>query len=215
MTVPCMVLLANPGQEDFPPLPPDQDMPFFNPPKLTPKDPDSIINYRGNRIYRKNGDMEVAKTAIRRLNKELISLEITFTQSLNPRSVNPNSFIIDDEPLPEGTKFFFNRKGDTVRILVEMEDDYFYLIVQDIYSFNGKLVEPVEFELEIPLPEEDEEEAESGSDNEEQDSDELPETDNLPENEEEAYEADYDLEQANESFLMKFRKPVKLFSYKL
>ena len=182
MTVPCMVLAANPGQEDFPPLPPDQEQPFFEPPKLPPKDPDSIIYYRGNRIYMKDDVMEVAKTNIHRLDDDTIALEITFTQSINPRSVNQDSFIIDDEPLPDGTRIIFNRRGDTVRIILQMEDDYFSLSIQNVSSFNGKLVEPVDFDLTIPLPEPPEEEAEaedasagSASDTENPDADSEPE----------------------------------------
>lgn len=154
-----MVLAANPDQEDFPPLPPDQDQPFFEPPKLPPKDPDSIIYYRGNRIYMKDDVMEVAKTNILRLDDDTIALEITFTQSLNPRSVNEGSFIIDDEPLPDGTRIIFNRRGDTVRIILQMEDDYFSLSIQNVSSFNGKLVEPVDFDMTIPLPESPEEDS--------------------------------------------------------
>ena len=158
MAVPCAVCVANPGQEVFPPLPPDQDKPFFEPHKMPPKDSENIINYRGTRVYMENEMLEVEDTEIERLDEDTILLSIFFNRSINPRAIGRDSIIIDEEPLPEETRFAFNKKGDTIRMILNMSDDYFCLKVQKIYSFDGIMLEPVEFDLEIETESEDEEE---------------------------------------------------------
>ncbi|MBO4533217.1 MAG: hypothetical protein J5726_05910 [Treponema sp.] len=161
MTWPCASLLAEPGQEDFPPLPPDQEKPFLPVPNTPPKDSDSIINYRGNRMYMEDTALEVAQTKCERLDENTIALEIIFNQSINPRSMGHESIYIDGEPLPDGTRFLFNRRGDTIKILIIMNDDEFSMKIQNIQSFNGRLIEPAIFEVELPDEEEAADETES------------------------------------------------------
>lgn len=152
LTVPCTVILAEPGQEDLPPLPPDQEKPFPEPPKLPPKDPDSIIYYRGNRMYTKDSELKVIRTRGERLDENTILLEIFFNQSINPRTVDNDSILLDDEPLPDDTRFMFNRKGDIIRIILDFDDDDFLLTVQNIRSFNGIVLEPEDFDIQVFLP---------------------------------------------------------------
>lgn len=148
-TVPCAVCVATPDQEFFPPLAPDQDKPFFEPHTKPPKDPENIINYRGTRIYVENEELQIAETEAERIDDDTIMLAIVFNQSINPRSVGAESFIVDDEPLPEETRFAFNRKGDTIRMVVYMSDDYFSLKVQNVSAFDGTMIEPVEIDVEL------------------------------------------------------------------
>ncbi len=179
MTMPCAGLLANPGQEDFPPLPPDQDKPFLSNPSVPPKDADSIIHYRGNRLYMEDVSFEIADTRFERIDDNTIILEILFTQSINPRSMGLESIYIDGEPLPDGTRFSFNRRGDTVKIFVIMMSNEFSMKVQNIKSFNGNLIEPAVFEVDLP------EEQENVEDQEE--ADEFPDDSNLPDIPEEEF----------------------------
>lgn len=105
-----------------------------------------------------NEMLEVEDTEIERLDEDTILLSIFFNRSINPRAIGRDSIIIDEEPLPEETRFAFNKKGDTIRMILNMSDDYFCLKVQKIYSFDGIMLEPVEFDLEIETESEDEEE---------------------------------------------------------
>ena len=155
-TVPCAVCVATPDQEFFPPLAPDQDKPFFEPHTKPPKDPEIIINYRGSRVYMENELLQVADTQVERLDDETILLSIIFNQTINPRSVRLDSIIIDDEQLPEDTRFAFNRKGDTIRMILNVSDNDFCLKVQNICAFDGSLIEPVEIDVDL-----DEEEIET------------------------------------------------------
>ena len=149
ITVPCAVSMANPGQEEFPPLPPDQDTPFLEAPKLPPKDSDNIIHYRGNRIYIENIELKVAQTKCERLDNDNVCLEIFFNQSINPRSVGHDSLTVNAQSLPEGTRFSFNKKGDTIKIVFAEKSDSFTLKVLNVLSFNGRPMEPVELVVEV------------------------------------------------------------------
>ena len=64
--------------------------------------------------------------------------------------------VIDDEQLPEDTRFAFNRTGDTIRIILNVSDNDFCLKVQNICAFDGSLIEPVEIDVDL-----DEEEIET------------------------------------------------------
>ncbi|MBO7583360.1 MAG: hypothetical protein J6T20_06185 [Treponema sp.] len=165
---------ALPGPEGFPPFPPDQEMqeegfpepkppapeekipnppaPDFpenedeNPdkPPRPPKDPDKVFYYRGNRTYSEELPLKVKFVRCEKGEDGEIILLIFFNQSVNPRSVNNESLLIDDNELPENIRFSFNRKGDTIRVIIEPEEEEFRLTVQDVCTFNGVYIEPVE-----------------------------------------------------------------------
>ena len=69
---------------------------------------------------------------------------IVFNQSVNPRSVNHESFLIDDTELPDNIRFSFNKKGDTIRVVIPQDDEEFRVTVQDVSTFSGAALEPVE-----------------------------------------------------------------------
>ena len=83
-----------------------------------------------------------------------ISLEITFNQSINPKSVNHTSIFVDGKPLPDGTRFSFNKKGDTIKLTVsskngETANGAFTLQIQNISSFDGTGIDPVDIQFEV------------------------------------------------------------------
>ncbi|MBR5033387.1 MAG: hypothetical protein IKX70_06940 [Treponema sp.] len=159
---------ALPGPEGFPPFPPDQEMQeedFSEPelpvlpeapapdfpdderpdqPPLPPKNPDKVFYYRGNRTYSEELPLKVKFVRCEKGEDGEIILLIFFNQSVNPRSVNNESLLIDDNELPENIRFSFNRKGDTIRVIIEPEEEEFRLTVQDVCTFNGVYIEPVE-----------------------------------------------------------------------
>ena len=161
---------ALPGPDGFPPFPPDQEMheegfsasengqpefpeppqlpedeePITPPPPLPPKDADKIFYYRGNRTYSEELPLKVNFIRCTRGENGEIILMIVFNQSVNPRSVNRESFLIDDTELPDNIRFSFNKKGDTIRVVIPQDDEEFRITVQDVSTFNGAELEPVE-----------------------------------------------------------------------
>lgn len=130
-----------PEQEDFPKGPHPQT---HQPPHQPPKDADKFFYYRGNRTYSEELPLEVKFIRCLRGEGEQIILMIMFNQSVNPRSINHESFLIDDTELPENIRFSFNRKGDTIRMIIIQEEEEFIVTVQNVSTFTGECIEPVE-----------------------------------------------------------------------
>ena len=158
----------SPEQGAFPPLPLDQEMSgedsseFKKPPVLPlppdgnfkrpprpPKDPDNIINYRGNRTYTENLPLKINYTSCERRSEDIVCLEIIFNQSINPRSLHYDCFLINNHPLPPGTKFAFNKKGNTIKLMVPSNSNSFKLMIHKITSFDGSVIEPIEILAEV------------------------------------------------------------------
>lgn len=132
--------------------PPPENFPPKNPPKNSNRQPskqnENIINYRGNRTIADSTPLAVNSVKAVHTNKKNVTLEISFNQNINPRSVNIDSIFIDDSALPKETKFSFNKKGDTIKINIPLElvtDSESVLVkIQNVRSFNGTKIEPVE-----------------------------------------------------------------------
>ncbi len=154
LTIPCSVCLANPGQEEFPPLPPDQDKPFFENPELPARNPDKIINYRGNRVYKDNAEAAfgIINISCERLDENAVTMEVVFNQSINPRSITHESIFINQKPLDPDTHFLFNRKGNIIKLKFYTEEDTVICIIQKILSFDGNPLPPTKAEVEIFSP---------------------------------------------------------------
>ena len=114
-----------------------------------PKDPDNIINYRGKRTYKNNLPLEVNKINCERVNEEFVSIMIFFNQSINPRSLHFDSFFINDIPLPADTRFDFNKRGDMIRIIIPIQNNSFKIKMQNISSFDGSVIEPMQMQIEV------------------------------------------------------------------
>ena len=145
----CATSFAEPGQDVFPPLPPVQELPeeaSVDRPRhpQPPRDPDNIIHYRGNRTYAENLPLEIIKTKVIRKDTNMVMVIVIFNQSINPRSVHHDSIMVNNMRAPAGARFSFNKKGDTIRILFPVKEDSFKLKVQNVSSFNGAEIDPVE-----------------------------------------------------------------------
>lgn len=127
---------------------PDPDFPESGPPKtpppLPPKDADKIFYYRGNRTYSEKLPLIVKFIKCIRDREGRIILMLVFNQSVNPHTVNHECLLIDDNELPENIRFSFNRKGDTIRVIIPEDGEEFRITVQDICAFNGVCIETVE-----------------------------------------------------------------------
>jgi hypothetical protein len=137
------------GQPPAGPHPPAGNENPGNFPPPPPKDPENIINYRGNRTYSENLPLKIIQTKCTRKEGELVFIEIFFNQSINPRSMNEDSIYINDQPLPKKTRFLYNRRGDTLKLITSMQEDEFSLKVQNINSFSGYPIEPAFFEIDL------------------------------------------------------------------
>ena len=106
-----------------------------------------IINYRGNRILFRNDEFVLQSVKSERLNKNLVSLELTFNQSVNPRTFTSDSIMVDGGEIPSKTKFSFNKKGDTIKVSIPSENENFNLTIQNVESFSGTLLEPIQIDV--------------------------------------------------------------------
>ena len=131
--------------EDFP----KDDKSVPPPPPLPPKDSDKIFYYRGNRTYSEEQPLKVIFLRCLEVEEENLVVMIVFNQSVNPKSVKRESFLIDDEEISEDITFSFNRKGDTIRMIIPDYDEEFELEMKDICAFNGIRIEPVEFIVKV------------------------------------------------------------------
>ena len=134
----------NPNPNNQNPQLPEGEEPIAPPPPLPPKDADKIFYYRGNRTYSEELPLKVNFIRCMRGENGEIILMIVFNQSVNPRSVNHESFLIDDTELPDNIRFSFNKKGDTIRVVIPQDEEEFRITVQDVSTFNGAELEPVE-----------------------------------------------------------------------
>ena len=114
------------------------------PPPLPPKDSEHIFYYRGSRAYAEELPLTIYQINCERIDENLISLELVFNQSINPRSVHRDSLLIDRNNLPEGIRFSFNKKGDRLKAIIPVSANSFGLTVQNVRAFDGTMIEPVE-----------------------------------------------------------------------
>ncbi len=153
--VPCAASFAQPDQGGGPPSPPGQGMhkeappPKDPPPPPPPKDQDNIVNYRGNRMYSTEQPLLVNSVSCAKNEDKSINIMIVFNQSVNPRTVNCKSFLINGTELSPEIRFSFNKKGDTIKMDVPECDEEFSIKVQNISAFNGIRIVPVEMTAKV------------------------------------------------------------------
>ena len=141
MAVPRAACMAEPAQGALPPLPPEQERPF-------PERPD-IMHYRGIRMPPENLPFEITQIKCHRFDDKVIVIHVIFNQSINPRSIARDSFLLNGKPFHDDVRFAFNRKGDTIKMIVIQKDDSFKLKVQKLCSFDGKELETTERLVEV------------------------------------------------------------------
>ena len=103
-----------------------------------------VMKYRGNRVLSDGTSFNLQSIKTERNNDSEVTLEITFTESVNPLSVSKNSVVIDGDSISSETKFSFNKKGDTIRLSVPVKNERFSLKIQNVESFDGKTIETFE-----------------------------------------------------------------------
>lgn len=106
-----------------------------------------MINYRGNRILSEGGEFVLQNVRSERTNNNEVTLEISFNQSVNPLTFSVDSILIDGAAISSKTKFSFNKKGDTIRIAVPNKGEKMNLMIQNVESFDGTVIAPVQIEV--------------------------------------------------------------------
>ena len=108
-------------------------------------------------MYMENLPLEIVDTRCMWLDESenIVVIEVFFNQSINPRTLRYESIAVNDEILPEETRFSFNRKGDTIKLILLVPDDIFTLSIQGIKSYDGTTIEPVEIEVQVEASEEE------------------------------------------------------------
>ena len=134
---------------ELPPELPEDGKPIAPPPPLPPKDSDKIFYYRGNRTYSEELPLKINLIKCMRDEDGTIIIMVFFNQTVNPRTVNHESFLIDDNELSDNIRFSFNKKGDTIKVIIPQDengddDEEFIITVQDVCGINGVCIEPVE-----------------------------------------------------------------------
>ncbi len=120
--------------------------------KSSPVSDQEIFYYRGSRVVAAEENFTVQSIKSEKTSGKEINVEITFNQDVNPLTFNENSILIDGQALPAATKFAFNKKGDTMRVSVPLQKDNFSLKIQNIESYDGTIIEPIEMD-NIPIGE--------------------------------------------------------------
>lgn len=136
-----------PSKPSPPPPPPSHEHP--EPPKLPPKDESRILNYRGNRTYNDDLPLKINQIKCTRFDEKTVCIEIIFNQNINPRSFKKEAIFIDNNLLPEFCRFSFNRRGDIVKFVAPLNSQTFKLKIQNVRSFSGNVIEPVEMLVEV------------------------------------------------------------------
>jgi len=106
-----------------------------------------IIFYRGARTISESDEFTLQNIKSERTGANEFTIEITFNQSVNPRSFTANSILVDGQEIPSKTKFTFNKKGDTIKVSVPSKNENFSLSIQNVESFDGTKIEPIQIDI--------------------------------------------------------------------
>lgn len=106
-----------------------------------------IIYYRGSRVLLNDSAFDLQNIKTERSGENTVNLEITFSQSVNPRTFSADSILVDGKAISSKTKFSFNKKGDTIKLTVPVQSGTFNLMIKDVESFDGTVIDPVTIEV--------------------------------------------------------------------
>ena len=121
----------------------------------SPKDPDNMLYYRGSRTTQEEQPLIVNQIKAERMGPAIVDIEIAFNQSINPRTVKHHFITVDGIELPKAVRFWFNKKGDTIKFILTSEKDSFEMGIKCIRAFNGTLMNPAVISVEVAAVAED------------------------------------------------------------
>lgn len=112
-----------------------------------PQTSPEIIFYRGTRTLSDGEIFTLQNIKSERNENGEILLEITFNQSVNPRTFNQDSILVNGEKISSKIKFTFNKKGDTIKLTVPAKSETISLSIQNVESFDGTKIEPTQINI--------------------------------------------------------------------
>ena len=116
-----------------------------NPRPVRPGDHNDMIYFRGARMYYDSDYFKVQDIKYERTDSETVTLQVTFSQIINPRSVKASSVIINGKPVQDDLKFSFNKKGDVIKINLPASEELLHVTIRDVLSFDGHRMETMNF----------------------------------------------------------------------
>ena len=131
-----------PGNGAPPPRPP-------RPLPPSPKNPDNMLYYRGSRTTQEEQPLIVNQIKAERIGPATVDIEIAFNQSINPRTIKPHFITVDGLEIPKAVRFWFNKKGDTVKFTLPSEKESFKIEIKCIRAFDGTLMNPAVISVEV------------------------------------------------------------------
>ena len=140
----AVTVFAEPGG----PSPGGQNSP---PPPPPPKDSINTFKYRGTRAYTVNLPLEIKQIKCQQSDSDSVILEILFNQSINPITVKNKNIFINDEPLSEEIKIVFNKKGDTIKLQLPMNEKAFRLKLTRVRSYDGTWCGAEEKQVQVQI----------------------------------------------------------------
>lgn len=108
-----------------------------------------FINYRGMRKPITQQDLQISNIDAQMIDHKTLRMDISFNQSINPRTVKPDNIKINGKALLPKTRFIFNKKGDCVRFFAVVSEKSVTMNLSDIESYAGSLIDPYEIQMEI------------------------------------------------------------------
>lgn len=108
-----------------------------------------FINYRGIRKPITQQDLQISNIDAQMIDHKTLRMDISFNQSINPRTVKPDNIKINGKALLPKTRFIFNKKGDCVRFFAVVSEKSVTMNLSDIESYAGSLIDPYEIQMEI------------------------------------------------------------------
>ena len=103
--------------------------------------------YRGNRMLSDGAEFLLQDVKSRKISDDCLCLELSFNQSVNPRTFTSESILIDGQEISSKIKFSFNKKGDTIKVEIPSKSENFSLMIQNVESFDGIQIEPVKIDI--------------------------------------------------------------------
>ena len=111
-----------------------------------PQDSQPYIYYRGQRMPAESDDFFPVELHTEGSGQKEISIDIVFSQPIDPRSVKKEKIFINKKALPASSSMQFNKEGTLVRIVIKGQLSYpFSFSMESVRSYNGTTMEMLFF----------------------------------------------------------------------
>ncbi len=102
------------------------------------------INYRGQRVPADSEDFYPLELSTEPYgqNQAFLSIDIIFSQPVDPRSIKREKIIVNKHELSPASSFHFNKEANLLRLLIrEQLPTFFSFSLEDVQSYSGRVME--------------------------------------------------------------------------